>query len=171
MNPAVLIMIVPIVSPPCEGGYVSSASQSSGGEAIGTIVPRLNANFKSESEKKKYLYCDGSTFSASEYPKLALLIGTTLPDLRNRFLQGNDTGFNYIEAGLPNITGHVTGALDVWGDASGAFYKSGLGTGTGDSDDDNPFLYFDASRSNPIYGRSNTVQPPSLTVRYYIRAK
>ena len=31
-------------------------------------------------------------------------------------------------------------------------------------------LEFDASRSNPIYGASATVQPPSVTVRYFIKA-
>ena len=30
---------------------------------------------------------------------------------------------------------------------------------------------FNASWSNQIYGASNTVQPPAITVRYYIKAK
>lgn len=29
---------------------------------------------------------------------------------------------------------------------------------------------FDASRSNSIYGASTTVHPPSVTVRYFIKA-
>jgi hypothetical protein len=30
-------------------------------------------------------------------------------------------------------------------------------------------MYFDASRSNAIYGKSNTVQPPAYTVYYIMR--
>ena len=141
-------------------------------------MPRLNANFKSESEKKKYLYCDGSTFSASEYPKLALLIGTTLPDLRNRFLQGSDNGFNYLDAGLPNITGSFTGGSSgsyahATG-ASGSFRQNGAGydlLGAGPVTIYEAVKLFNASWSSEIYGKSDTVQPPALTVRYYIRAK
>ena len=32
-------------------------------------------------------------------------------------------------------------------------------------------IIFDASRCSSIYGGSTTVQPPAVTVRYYIRAK
>ncbi len=36
-----------------------------------------------------YLLCDGSSFSSSTYPLLfALLGGTTLPDLRGKFIRG-----------------------------------------------------------------------------------
>lgn len=31
------------------------------------------------------------------------------------------------------------------------------------------FLQFDASRSNAIYGNSDTVQPPALTMQYLIK--
>ena len=107
-----------------------------------------------------------------------MLIGTTLPDLRYRFLQGNDAGFIYVEAGLPNITG-IMGAVRQGGSgpnilATGAFYHHSTynaNNKTGNSDDWGSHYGFDASRSNPIYGRSYTVQPPALTVRYYIRAK
>ena len=33
-----------------------------------------------------------------------------------------------------------------------------------------PFFIFDASRSNSIYGSSDTVQPPAVTVRYLIES-
>ncbi|WP_300721458.1 hypothetical protein [uncultured Brachyspira sp.] len=32
-------------------------------------------------------------------------------------------------------------------------------------------IIFDASLSSPIYGRSNTVQPPSVVVKYIIKAE
>lgn len=71
----------------------------------------------------------------------------------------------YIEAGLPNITG-TTSARDsnIHGVVSGAFYEGAAQAGllyyqNGSS----PSECFDASRSNAIYGNSDTVQPPSLT--------
>lgn len=154
---------------------IALASQSNGGEAIGTIIPRVNDSFKSESEKKKYLLCDGSSFNATEYPKLAALIGTTLPDLRGQFLQGAYSladANKRIEAGLPNITGLFTHINFI--NPSGAFYYNGFCHWTAATEgvgDATSYVRFDASRSNPIYGRSTTVQPPALTVRYYIRAK
>lgn len=78
-----------------------------------------------------------------------------------------------IEAGLPNITGNVTGgrtSADENLKTDGAFYITGhfvknlLGTGgLGFSQ-----VAFDASRSNPIYGASDTVQPQTLKVLAYI---
>ena len=75
---------------------------------------------------------------------------------------------NIVTAGLPNILGEFTSqsALSV---GNGCF------TGTGTS-----YLYsptansgkmkmsFDASKSDAIYGNSNTVQPQSVKVHYYI---
>lgn len=147
-----------------------------GGEAIGTIVPRLSEDFSSEAEKDSYLFCDGSTFSSSDYPTLYSILGTNvLPDLRERTLWGGDVGGSYIDAGLPNIKGGV----GWWNDSngvsqSGALYLSssrhgrGQETGYGGSEF---VIGFDASRFNSIYGASTTVQPPAVSVRFYIRAK
>ena len=78
-----------------------------------------------------------------------------------------------VEAGLPNITG--SGNFDVnqneTGDNwSGALYYETLGSqgSTGDSLNSTRF-YFDASRSNSIYGNSNTVQPESIQYPYFIQ--
>lgn len=83
-----------------------------------------------------------------------------------------------VEAGLPNITG--TGGFyerlnvgDFNARLTGAFYadvNDQTHTGCGAStDNDNPTLNFDASRSNPIYGRSNTVQPPAYYMNIWLR--
>ena len=138
-------------------------------------MPRLTDVFASEAEKGCYLYCDGSSFSTIAYPKLYAVLGTnTLPDLRNRFLQGSDLGFQTIEAGLPNITGRLDFSARHNVGSRGAFSMSYSST-TGYWNSSDGILYisanFDASRSNPIYGASTTVQPPAVTVRYYIRAK
>lgn len=76
-------------------------------------------------------------------------------------------------AGLPNITGTISGG--IWRDFAnnnGAFaFKeehrdSGL---TGANGYSNYFIEFDASKSNSIYGSSNTVQPPAYMVRAWVR--
>ena len=152
---------------------LSSQSSGAGGEAIGTIVPRYNANFVSDSEKKKYLFCDGSTYNTSAYPKLYKVLGTNkLPNLKDRVLWGGDTGGTYREAGLPNIKGNA-GEIIHTELLSGSFYEvSSPGYRTyPDGYFRSGVFNFDASLCSPIYGRSDTVQPPAMTVRFYIRAK
>lgn len=97
-------------------------------------------------------------------------------------LDANALG-DLVEAGLPNITGDVTiGNKIISGDqgnkidgASGAFtlesnsknssYVNSYHDGT--KTYNNKFL-LDASRSNPIYGNSDTVQPQSIKGYLYI---
>jgi microcystin-dependent protein len=127
-----------------------------------------------------YLVCDGSAISRTAYPELFTAIGTiygegdgsttfNLPNMLDRFPQGKNTGFQgiYIDPGLPNTTGSIYGAADISA-ADGVFstfvppaharISSGtvVSSGVGAS--------FDPSRSNPIYGASNTVQPAALTI-------
>lgn len=77
-----------------------------------------------------------------------------------------------VEAGLPNITGQISGLSYDNGDSrvgmTGAFYwgtasKNGASEGGQDR-----YGYFDASRSSSIYGNSSTVQPQTTKVLYYI---
>lgn len=142
-----------------------------------------------------WLLCDGSTFSSSQYPKLYALAGTdVLPDLRGRFLQGSTTAGTVIEAGLPNISGRIISddggypysafAHSYEGQntnrfAKGCFFVDSYtsvsstrpyGMGSQNQDRADGALAFEASRSNPIYGASETVQPPAFIVRYYIKA-
>lgn len=79
------------------------------------------------------------------------------------------------QAGLPNITGSpILGeANSSWSKmppVAGAIYRASTGENkyAGASDSDNDYLAFDASRSNPIYGRSNTVQPQTIRVLNYM---
>jgi len=90
-----------------------------------------------------------------------------------------------IEAGLPNITGSFDGrgngnGTSGWGGAlvskgTGVFnvsYKTGTNSAYGVAETNNTVHYdvatFNASNSNPIYGKSSTVQPQSIKVLYYI---
>ena len=139
-----------------------------------------------------YIKANGATVKASEYPRLLAWVQEsnmtvtaeqyaqdcskyvydsaqdklTLPNATGRVLMGGES-VKSIEAGLPNITGELV----YWGGTvfygSGAFLDSkkkdqhGL---AGNDDKDNTSALFDASKSNPIYGRSDTVQPPALSL-------
>lgn len=81
-------------------------------------------------------------------------------------------GGTTVESGLPNITGSfVADVKHQYSNASGAFTDNGYNTSTGGSDSYSNVRKFslDASRSNPIYGRSNTVQPPAYYVYSWLR--
>lgn len=81
-----------------------------------------------------------------------------------------------VEAGLPNIEGVITGfsGLQLYGHAAGG-YSSGCIKGEGSArmnQGEGNFgqgVKIDASLSSPIYGKSDTVQPPSsLKLLYYV---
>lgn len=96
-----------------------------------------------------------------------------LPYFGDAFLQGYISGDIDKAAGLPNITG-TTHAQDGYLRSpanSGAFSSwtsVGGSTRSGDGGQSASYGTFDASKSNPIYGRSNTVQPKSVGVYYYV---
>nr|DAJ43570.1 MAG TPA: tail fiber protein [Bacteriophage sp.] len=112
-----------------------------------------------------------------------------LPNLKGRYIEGQNeaqTGTVW-EAGLPNITGglcsqmfsnknditeglkdnldHWSGALNthVWSSDTSYVSMSSGGNHYGGQ------ARFDASKSNPIYGKATTVQPPAVTMRYIIK--
>ena len=150
----------------------------SSGVPVGTIE-----YFASAIPPAGYLKADGVAVGRTTYPELFAAIGTAfgegdgsttfnLPDLIDRFAQGSSAPGQKIEAGLPNITAGATIRLHA-NNVTGAF--------VGDGQDHNQVGYtgtsaiqfitgFDASRSNHIYGASNTVQPPALTLLPCIKA-
>jgi hypothetical protein len=76
-----------------------------------------------------------------------------------------------IEAGLPNITGKSPAfrGCDYISGGTGAIYMSSTGNGAQAGVNTSvPVLNFDASRSNPIYGNSDTVQPNAVKKLLYI---
>lgn len=92
-------------------------------------------------------------------------------DVYPRFGNSSEAG-EYREAGLPNITGsHSTSRYSGWEiSGTGAFTLSNSVTRNTMFDDGSnstlPFYVamFDASYSNPIYGNSDTVQPPTVNM-------
>lgn len=99
-----------------------------------------------------------------------------VPDAQGRVLQGTIDSVKSVEAGLPNITGYANPSLQLGGariaieGLNGAFYST---TAYGCSiqltviDQYNvgtDGIILDASRSNPTYGKSTTVQPSALAL-------
>lgn len=133
-----------------------------------------------------FLLCNGASVLRDTYPDLFKVIGTTygsvddthfnLPDLIGRFAEGSESAGGYKEAGLPNATGSLT----VSANTAGGYLQEGMVYSTGDGSTgyalgSNVYLgsrryNLDLSKSNPIYGNSDTVQPPAVTMRYIIKA-
>ena len=169
-----------------DGGSVWIVEDVTQGDCVGDITfhPTLLAG---------HVRADGSTLDAEKYPRLLAwaiennMLGDDaahykyskadgtlrVPNMTGRVLQsGKDVGVK--EAGLPNIKGasksryqitdhpdgqEMNGAFKGYAMEGGRYYG---GSGTGD-----PWHYgwkFDASWSNPIYGKSDTVQPAALTM-------
>ena len=149
--------------------------------------------FAANSTPSGYLLCNGAAVSRTTYSALFSAIGTiygtgdgsttfNLPDLRGRYIEGqhNHAVGTYWNPGLPNITGQFVSFAkhSSFPVPQGAFYDNGaalndnLGYSRGGSGSYYavPFkAVFDASRSSSIYGASSTVQPPAVTMRYYIK--
>lgn len=136
---------------------------------------------------KNYEYllpCDGSAFDKTKYPLLAEIFtdGKT-PTLNNGcFLEGSGSPGMSKDAGIPNITGRAgyyycytpegheherkNGAF-TWNEDGGGVSRS-ISDKNDETGTSSGLFYFDASQSNPIYGKADTVQPKSYTVVYYV---
>lgn len=111
----------------------------------------------------------------------AALFGGTWEEIASeRVLMGASSSHaagSTVEAGLPNITGTANGGvLSMSAPSSdGAFGGTGYNTSTRHGGGDNGDWFktynrtFDASKSNAIYGASNTVQPAAYYVHYWQR--
>lgn len=116
--------------------------------------------------------------------------GTWEKVAEDRMLQGASDSHapgTKVEAGLPNITGAFGGVIKgnqnvdanssqatKNNPASGAFYDNGsIGSKTGGASCESELYWrknqFSASRSNDIYGNSDTVQPSAYVVAYWQR--
>jgi len=143
---------------------------------IGSII-----SYAANSAPTGYLICNGAAVSRTTYKNLFDKIGTlygsgdgsttfNLPNLTDKFIQGSGTAGNIKAAGLPNITGRASFQPHS-STLNGAFSSGSGGSGVagGGSGFWSGCTQFDASKSNSIYGASTTVQPPAVTMRFYIR--
>ena len=146
-----------------------------------------------------YAKANGATVQRADYPRLVALADRhnlwtddvtanaglfgrgdgaatmVLPNWTDRMVQfaGDGAGVS-IAAGLPNITGYIdydsAGNIDYQENGCLLTDKNKVPTGTrGDSVDLYRGIHIDASRSNPIYGRSDTVQPAAIKLIPIIR--
>lgn len=137
-----------------------------------------------------YVKCNGATVQRADYPRLVALadkhnlwtddtaanaglfgrgdsVATmVLPNWTDRMVQlaGDGAGAS-VAAGLPNITGGPIGTEGITQTLIGALYKASDFVRWSLSNGNTHYweaVNFDASKSNPIYGRSNTVQPAAI---------
>ena len=155
---------------------------------VGAVVA-----FAGRTTPQGWLLCDGSAVSRTDYAALFAVIGTTygtgngsttfnLPNLVDKFVEGSATSGTVKSAGLPNVKGSAQKVA-----VRSAFSTSGVISMTktnnfyyeGAPFHENPASEYAAmslvkmdinlSNSNSIYGKSTTVQPPALTMRYIIK--
>ena len=147
-----------------------------------TSVPGTVIAMAANSAPSGYLLCNGAAVSRTTYANLFAAIGTTygagdgsttfnLPNLTDKFIQGSGTAGTVKSAGLPNILGSLgLSHLAANGGTGALRYDTGGAANYGyDASSNGINVRFDASLSNEIYGNSSTVQPPALTMRYYIK--
>lgn len=163
---------------------------------LGAVIGEIRW-FAMPTPPEGWLVCNGAAVGTSDYPALFAAIGNTflpedvpaspvtfnLPNLIGKVPWGTSSQVGTeMEAGLPNIDGNISaqmpGGIPPWmGQGYGALFNnyvgknfppfpSSAGTISRSSSDK---LEFNASRSNPIYGRSDTVQPPALCLLPCIR--
>lgn len=146
----------------------------------GSVIP-----FAGETPPEGFLLCNGQEVSRITYARLFNVIkekfgagdGVTtfnVPNLVEKFIEGTESSVGQtLDAGLPNIKGewnHSSG-YNSYTKNNGAIKSSsssspttGIGAGW-----QNENISFDASRSNSIYGKSNTVQPPAVKMLLIIK--
>ena len=174
-------------------------ANSDGTVTVGTINGTLNGNAATATNADKLdgyhasdligkIYPVGSIYISVSATNPATLfgVGTWEEVSKGRVLWGADDSHaagSTIEAGLPNITGEIYGYVNPRGVL---VYTMGLGdtrhsgaltngntqmSGSYDSTSSGSgkSIAFNASLSNPIYGNSTTVTPPSYVVHFWQR--
>lgn len=153
------------------------------GIPTGTLVQQFRAvidALKGEAADKLGYYPVGSIYQSTDPTSPAALFGGTWEQIASeRVLMGASSSHKAgttVKAGLPNITGTANGGvLSVsTPQSNGAFgathYDSSLSYLSGDVRRLSTYnRTFDASRSNPIYGASDTVQPAAYYVYIWHR--
>lgn len=113
--------------------------------------------------------------TSPENPSVTFGGGTWEKIAQDRVLMGaSDTHpvGTTVEAGLPNITGRMSGVYNEMRGEYKALYYGEINNATKISSaawEKGMALFFDASRSNPIYGASTTVQPPAYFTYTWLR--
>ena len=167
---------------------------------VGTIIAWIG---NTSNTPDGYLVCDGSEVSQTDYPELYSVIGDKfgtsseegkfkLPNLVDgTYLQGNMNSGKYMDAGLPSISGKLTGTTNRAGEHTHAYtkintyspevknsgkkdlmiYSVSSSAATGSAGNHSHTINCDFSVEGGVYGKSDTVTPKSMTVIYLICSK
>lgn len=144
---------------------------------VNTINSQLSSNVLSNLQS---IYPVGSLYiGTTNTCPIANLFGTWEKVSQGRVLQGvsgSQVAGKTVEAGLPNIIGTVTTMNSRFSNGGNGAFAGSDGGSTGSASayggtdyGGNATLRFDASKSNSIYGKSNTVQPPAYLVNVWKR--
>lgn len=152
-----------------------AGGKASIGNPVGTVIAYMG-----NTAPDGYLACDGKTFSATQYPELRALLGTTIaPDLRGEFLRGVDNGRGMdpdkrtaVNVGqmdaLQNITGQLYANVHTQ-PVSGAFFTVATAAGHSFStivQNARVYIGFDASR---VARTATETRPHNISVLYCIK--
>lgn len=167
---------IPVGSIPLFGGEYSRTTYSDLWEWVQTQAGYLLTEEEwqakaSANDGNVPFYSDGDGSTTFRVPSLKCWV---------KGANGIEEVGSYLSAGLPNITGQTNytawGSGGFWsGSQSGALYATNQHTSYhADSSGNDAGLYhdiaIDASRSNSIYGNSNTVQPKSIVGMWLVKA-
>ena len=147
-----------------------------GGVKVGSGLT-VDADGKLSADSALAAYPVGSIYQSTDPTSPAALFGGTWQEIaQDRVLMGASSTHaagTTVKAGLPNITGtlsDVMGSFYAYPSGSGAFSVKGIGRSLENGSSGNyGNISFDASKSNAIYGRSNTVQPAAYYVHIWHR--
>lgn len=138
---------------------------------VNTINSQLSSNVLSNLQS---IYPVGSLYiGTTDTCPIANLFGTWEKVSEGRVLQGvkgDQVAGETVEAGLPNIKDN--GSIIIHGFNSSTVYNDSgnyVGYVWSNSNAQGKYASFDASNSNSIYGKSNTVQPPAYLVNIWKR--
>ena len=155
-----------ILRPTLRDGYI----KANGATVKASEYPRLVAWVQEEGQA---ITAEQYAQDCSKYVYDRAADTLTLPNMTGRVLMGGES-VKSVAAGLPNIEGATSNMRIiteinplVGGKSSGAIAlknkRGGSVVAIGDSGN-SVDIAVDASRSNPIYGASETVQPPAITM-------
>lgn len=170
------------------GGYMAlspATKEDIGGVKIGDGINVAEDGTISIDVSVDIVFPVGSIYlSKNDTSPAALFGGTWVKIAENRAIMGASSSHaagSTVEAGLPNITGSLieanTNSAPFRGSKaslskSGALKFTEVDTSYGGYSSYSGSQYnieFDASSSNPIYGRSTTVQPPAYYINIWER--